>query len=880
MDKTDLNKKVKKQPGEAPPPVVIQKVDVRPVHRTTQDIPKWRNALQSAEARTPRRSQLYDLYADVILDAHVEAVTSKRFDATATANWQFVDKEGKPVDEINELIDTIGFETIVKEIINSKFWGYSIFEPTFWKNSSDKWEVSANLLPRINYRPEIGVVAYQATGEEGENIREGIYAKTIMEVGETNDLGLLVKAAQYAILKRGGVGDWGMFVQVFGRPIIDATWDGFDEGQRQKLLESLDIGAGGVIVRPDGTTINILESKGTNTTIHPDFMKFLNKEISKALLGTTETVESSDSSGYAQSKEHGDQDDKKHESDISFVRRILNSRFIKILESHGFNTQGGSFTVQHKEKTLSKKEAFEIDKGLKEMGLIIDDDYLYKKYNVDKPEDYEARKKLQEETSKVIDSKNQDPITKKDKEPNKKEGELNKTKDDIEEKEVKLMAKWWQGFTKLFQTAPTVTIGATNGNHHTINLGFKDSFNNLEFLQRIYNAKGSLSFDFGLFSYTSKTLLKGFKKGWDNDFIALNYAAGFEYNIDDPALLTAFEQNLFRFAGGKDLALIQQLNELFRGAKSFEEFYQLAIKQTEIFNKDWLLTEYNTAVLTGESAATYHRLMAQVDVFPYWKYTTAGDEHVRHTHHLLEGIILPANDPRWKKLFPPNGWNCRCYIVPRMRHEFDASKLTADRAKVDAYLKSPAFAKENAQGWGVNRGEIGEIFTANQQYIHKMPNMSSKLLNNLGAVNFNLKQYSQAKKVATAKMPVFENTNDKWFNALEEFNKKPIVRDYNKRPLTVDKKNFIRHTDGKKDDRVKLLNAMQETLAAPHEVWMNGSTLEDLVYVKYYKDQTIIAIADVSGNKLQLSTWFTLRESKKVIDKFRRGLLVFGNNKP
>lgn len=877
----DNKKKKVKAPAGGKNPIIIQTIETRPVNRTPQDIPKWRNAIQNAESRIPRRNLLYDLYADVIQDGHVIAVTSKRIDAATTANWQFMNNKGEPVEAINELIDTIGFSDIVTEIMNSKFWGYSILEPTFYKGFGEKWQIAANLIPRLNYRPETGIVAFDYMSDDGVNIREGIHAKRVMEVGGVKDLGLFESAAQYAILKRGGVGDWAMYVQVFGRPILDAVWDGFDDKQKIQLKEALNIGAGGTIIRPQGTEIKIIESKTSNTTIHPDFAKFCNKELSKALLGTTETVESSDSSGYSQSKTHSDQDNNKHESDINFVRKVLNSRFIRILESHGFNTEGGAFIIQGEETKLSTKESFEMHKSMvTDLGVIFDDDFWYETYDIPKPKNLEALKRERSEAAKIGESQNKVPgkkeSVKKEDPPTKKIKEPTKKKEATEEKEVTLFAKYLDKFLLLFQTASAATTGAIIGDHHTINLSLDQDFNNELLIKRIYEAKGKLSFDFELFQYTAKTLLKGFKKGWDTNFIALNYAPSFEYGINDPALLTAFEQNIFKFAGAKTLAEAQLLNELFRKSKSFNEFFQLAKGQVTIFNKDWLLTEYNTAVLTAESASTYHRLMGQVDIFPYWKYTTAGDERVRHTHLLLEGIILPANDPRWQKLFPPNGWNCRCYIVPRMRNEFKSSKLAADRARADAYLKSTAFAKDAAQGWGVNRGAIGQIFTANQQYIHKLPNMASKLLNKLGASAFKLLQYSQAKKAAMQNMPPFKGTATAFYKELEVIDSNAILRDYNKRPLTIEKKNFVRHTIEKKQDRTELLSAMQETLLKPDEVWLNGKELEDIVYIKYYKDQTIISVGDIRNGKLKLSTWFTLKESQKVITKFRRGLLLFG----
>jgi SPP1 gp7 family putative phage head morphogenesis protein len=850
-----------KQPDNAPQAIIVQNIDVRPINRTTQDIPKWRQAIESAEARTPRRRLLTELYHDVILDAHVLAVTGKRQDAVTGANWQFVNKEGEAVDEINNLIDSIGFEDLTKEILNAKFWGYSIFEPKFYKNKDENWEMTANLLPRRHYYPQKGIVSYDGISEEGVNIREGIYSKTVLEAGEPNDLGLFASAAQYYVLKRGGIGDYAMYVQVFGRPIIDATWDGTDEEQRQKLKQALDIGAGGTIIRPDGTTIAIIESKGTQSTVHNDFYKAMNDEISKALLGTTETTTSSDSSGYAQAETHATSDNSKFKGDITFVRKVLNSRFIKILEAHGFDTEAGKFTVEVLDSTTDKEKITIINDLVDKHGLPIDDDYLYKTFNVPKPDDYDAQKKLTEENKpKPEDVNAKKPVVKDNLTTEEKPKKPNKAKEKPEdEKEVQLMAKWWEGFKSVFLTAPAKT-GATNGKLHTINLSFTDTFNNDDFIQRVYDENGKLEFDTALFKSNLKALLNGFKTGWDKQLIKLDAGVGFEYNFNDPAMLTAFELNLFRFAGAKNLALVQQLNELFRNSTSFADFQAQASKITKIFNQDYLATEYNTALLTGESAALYHRLKGQKDVFPFWQYKTAADEHVRNSHVPLHNIILSADDPRWAKLFPPNGWNCRCFIKPLLANEVDASKLKAYQQKADAYLKSPAYAKEAAQGWGVNRGATGEIFTANQQYVNKFQDNSSSILSNLKPVNWGLQQYSNAKKVATANAPINQSTVDNVVNDLT---------DYNKRILQLDKNLF---TDA--SNKVGLLDAMLATLKNPHEVWVQNESIESFIYLHYFKDKTIAVKAILKDLKLTINEVSDLENNKDLIKAFRKGLLA------
>lgn len=47
-----------------------------------------------------------------------------------------------------------------------------------------------------------------------------------------------------------------------------------------------------------------------------------------------------------------------------------------------------------------------------------------------------------------------------------------------------------------------------------------------------------------------------------------------------------------------------------------------------------------------------------------YKYTTVGDDRVRESHAVLDGVTLPKDDPFWNRFYPPNGWNCRCQLIP------------------------------------------------------------------------------------------------------------------------------------------------------------------------------------------------------------------------
>ena len=361
------------------------------------EIPDWRSAHRSAESLIPNYWKLCSLFSELELDAHVKSVVGKRLDPITNAKWSFVDKEGIAVPEVEQLIDTLGFEDLLKGVMMSKFWFYKMMEPKFWQNADGEWEMSVFQVPYQNLRPHLGVIAYDHSTDEGMNVREGIYKKTIMEVGDPAHLGDYLIAAPYVIYKRGGLGDYSLFVQVFGMPIVDAEWDGVDEVQRTKLNQAImTLGSGGALVRPAGTKVTLLQNtNAANGQLQDGFIKTLNKEISKALLGSTETTESSDSSGYAQGKVHQEEDDEKNESDQNFVRRMLNSRFRPILRAHGFDTKGGKFIIEGQKEKLTVQDI----KVLKqEVKLPMDDDWLYEKYSIPKPDNYEELKEQQAQT--------------------------------------------------------------------------------------------------------------------------------------------------------------------------------------------------------------------------------------------------------------------------------------------------------------------------------------------------------------------------------------------------------------------------------------------------------------------------------------------------
>jgi SPP1 gp7 family putative phage head morphogenesis protein len=885
-------------------PLIMQQITVRPFNRQSQDITNWRNAQKAAEAMIPRRVTLYDLYHDLsTTDAQIISVWGKRVDAVTSAPWEFTDKDGNPVEAINELIDCIGFEELLKVIMDSKSWGYSMAEPTFFINDNGQHEFSTYSIPKKHMRPEAGIIADEQHSDKGTYIREGIYAKTIMEFGKSTDLGLFLSACMYAIYKRGDVADWAEFIEIFGRGIIDAEWDGFDESQRQKLATAIkEMGGGGVIIRPAGTKVDIKNSTGTaNGDLQDKFAAKMDAYISKVLLGSTETTDSSKTSGYAQAEIHQEQDEKKNDTDLAFVRRYLNSRFIKVLKAAGFDTKGGTFVLKKVNKI--DKAAFEVHKAMvKDLNVPVDDDFFYENYGVRKPDNYDQLKKEAEERRNAVlqqktEQENADtpPASKdkKDKKPAK------------DKQELSVNPSVWRRLLRLFLPAPvlakTPIAGANNcqcGEALTIKLASfvaEKVFDSLsdKLIKEAWEAKGKFEFSADLFNYTAATLLNGFLSGYNSPSLSERgqgvrlAALGFDYGIDDPASLTAFEMNLFRFAGVKTLYEAQQLNELFRQVKSFNEFYENASGMLKVHNRTWLETEYNTANAAGESAATYARQIKQKDLFPYWEYKTIGDNKVRDAHRLLEGVILPWDSPFWKYILPPNDWNCRCYIVPRTKGEVSEATLKESEAKVKAYLNSDAFKKAAKGGWGINRADKGLVFTENQHYANDYLDALDKM-DKIKYEQYGLKDFKASQKAESDDFtPTYTDAQkDEAVNAFiasvgKQTARKYKMRDFANRPVVISKSTLRTHTNTNEEKyktRHTLLTALKEVLAKPSEVWLNnyrGDALNNYIYVKHYKNMSIGAVTRLKDDlSLEIESWYKLED-----DALRRALLVL-NNKP
>lgn len=153
----------------------------------------------------------------------------------------------------------------------------------------------------------------------------------------------------------------------------------------------------------------------------------------------------------------------------------------------------------------------------------------------------------------------------------------------------------------------------------------------------------------------------------------LNEATGKGYgktytNYDrDPGQKLKLAQNVFKFSAAKTYQEQAKLNYLLNdengNRRTYAEFKPLADKMNLEFNQTYLKTEVGTFQRTAAQAKKWAKYDSQKDLYPNLQYKTAKDKRVRDDHEAVDDIIKPIDDKFWDTWYPPNGWNCRCYVV-------------------------------------------------------------------------------------------------------------------------------------------------------------------------------------------------------------------------
>ena len=344
------------RPGQTAPGVVI----LTQPKRFGLDISNYITANKTAEnVDTPNRTRLYDLYADIMTDAHLSCVIDKRINAVSCSDIEFR-RDGKPDEAVNEQIRSPWFSRLVRDI----------------------------LVPRKHACPVRRIIKRNQGDSDGLSWES---YDNLLYVGDAEDLGLLAKAAPWVIYKRNATGDWSQFSEVFGMPIQEYVYDSDDDDSRQRAIEDArNTGSLAVFVHGKDSSLNLIESgnKTGSADVYERLIERCNSEISKLILGNTLTTEASDTGTQALGTVHKKVEDKVEQADRLYVLDVLNYDMTDIFAGLGINTAGGEFYFPER-KDLDPTSKVNILVQLNQaFGLPVADADLLGAFGITKPVNY------------------------------------------------------------------------------------------------------------------------------------------------------------------------------------------------------------------------------------------------------------------------------------------------------------------------------------------------------------------------------------------------------------------------------------------------------------------------------------------------------------
>lgn len=195
---------------------------------------------------------------------------------------------------------------------------------------------------------------------------------------------------------------------------------------------------------------------------------------------------------------------------------------------------------------------------------------------------------------------------------------------------------------------------------------------------------------FAIADYLKAALYKGFG-GVPSDFSGTDFA-----------LLEELRTNIYMFSAAKSYTELKAMTGLLMDGdkvRPFSDFKKVCKDTFDVYNVDYLQSEYNTALASGDMAVKWDSIQRDKAILPVLRYVTTGGD-VCPICKPLDGTTLPADDKFWKTRYPPNHFNCYCLVTSHEENEYPITKdipqmspLQQDIFKmnvgIDKYVFSP-----------------------------------------------------------------------------------------------------------------------------------------------------------------------------------------------
>lgn len=319
-------------------------------YRTRQDVQRWRLALQQAENYDmPRRTNLINLYDEIILDNHLYGIIeNQRKLRVISFDFRIVDKEGQIDEALTDFFQQQWFREFQNHALDADYWGHSLIQINV-TNGKPVLE----LIPRRHVEPQRGYLLKYPFDYNGMPYRE-LFPDVIVESGKPLDLGLLNKAAPLVLIKRNAMNAWSEYADIFGMPMRLGKTNTNRKEDLDRMEEALaEMGKAAYAVFGMGEEIEFVESHRTaGENVYDRMIERINSELSKLILGSTMTSDVGKSGSRAQAEVHETAANDVIEADKVKLKYLINDKLIPLLVNQGISDLNGKLFAWEESKDL------------------------------------------------------------------------------------------------------------------------------------------------------------------------------------------------------------------------------------------------------------------------------------------------------------------------------------------------------------------------------------------------------------------------------------------------------------------------------------------------------------------------------------------------
>jgi phage gp29-like protein len=339
------------------------------------------------------------LYDDVIRDPQVASVLQTRIMAVTGREWEIVPPDDVPADDkaiekfLRKTLFGTNFDQARQEMMRAIVYGFYPAE-ILWKPSGGNWVIDC-IIPkhprRFCFTPDRKMrllTPYNLV--EGEALPDRKFV--LMTYGsQDNPYGCgLGQVLWWPVwFKKHGIKFWMVYLEKFGMPTVKGAYpSGSSLEQQQKLLAAIDAFQTdtGVIV-PDTMQIELIEASRTGNAGYQGLCDYMDKAISKAVVGQTLTSDVQGKGSYAAAKTHNEIRIEVVKSDADWICETLNKTLIRWLVDLNFGPQEEYPKIWIRtDAEQDLKPLADRDKVLYDMGLPIPKSYLYETYGIPAPD--------------------------------------------------------------------------------------------------------------------------------------------------------------------------------------------------------------------------------------------------------------------------------------------------------------------------------------------------------------------------------------------------------------------------------------------------------------------------------------------------------------